>query len=87
MKRIKAAVSGMKYFDTLSKGLEEDSDLVIEFYKAMSEVIGLQRRRIGGNWAIGQAVTSRALKCIPKYLNNFKAHLFVKRTQICSCYT
>ena len=51
-------------FDLMSQGRVNDMDLskMLPFYKNMSTDIKIQRERIGGNFAIAQAVISQEMR-------------------------
>ena len=54
----------MSEFMKMTQGKFDEIDwkLAIPFYKHMAKDIGQQKKRIGGNFAIAQAVTSRMLR-------------------------
>ena len=59
---MKATNLGLEYYTALGQGEDADSQKAIEFYKAMSKDILKQRKRIGGNWVVAQAVPTRELR-------------------------
>jgi len=62
VERVKAAHSGLEFYTALGQGQDDDSQKAIEFYKAMSKDILAERKRIGGNWVVAQAVPTRELR-------------------------
>ena len=60
--RIDAALKGTKNFKAIMGGTTCDMKGLEEFYGAMCEDIGKERKRMGGDWVIAQAVPTRSLR-------------------------
>ena len=59
------AITGFKpVMDLMTQGRIEEADfnMMKPFYTLLAEHVGQQKARIGGNFAVGQAVTSRELR-------------------------
>ena len=62
-KRIEAGIKAEKFFEAMLSGItEEVHALGLEFYKEMAQYVKNERNRIGGDWAVAQAVPTRALR-------------------------
>ena len=65
--------AGNEFFLKLSESQEVDDLAGEKFYKYMSQCVGSERKRIGGNWAVAQAVPTKNLRdAIRKTLGNDK---------------
>ena len=60
--RLDAVTKGIKEFEKWRKGEEYDEEGMKELYSAMCKNIKRERKRIGGNWVIAQAVPMRWLR-------------------------
>ena len=60
--RIENAGLGMEFFSSLQQGKSDMNEKGSKFYKEMCKDILSERARLGGNWAIAQAVPSRSLR-------------------------
>ena len=54
--------AGNEFFLKLSESQEVDDLAGEKFYKYMSQCVGSERKRIGGNWAVAQAVPTKNLR-------------------------
>ncbi len=54
-------MDGSDFYDELQQGKPGDFEKARNFYSNMARVVARERKRIGGNWAVAQAVPSR--KC------------------------
>ena len=60
--RIDVVSEGAFHYLAMSDGQKHDITKVSGFYFAMSDDIVKEKKRIGGNWAVAQAVPTRALR-------------------------
>ena len=67
--RIDAVADGLDELIKMTEGAEYDMDKAWSFYKAISDDITKERKRIGGNFAIAQIVPKRAIR------DRIRAHL------------
>ena len=61
--RVDACIQADNFYSNLSKGIDEEAhQRGLEFYKVMAQYVKNERNRIGGDWAVAQAVPTRALR-------------------------
>jgi len=60
--RIDATAKGTKSFMDMIERKEYDIEPILDFYSAMCKDIATERSRLGGDWVVAQAVTSRLLR-------------------------
>ena len=60
--RIDAAVSSESEFDALTKGESTETKNLCKMYSEMAKDIAKERKRLGGDWAVTQAVPTRKLR-------------------------
>jgi len=60
--RLDACNTGMKHMMAMFEGKEYDVKPLLESYSALCKNIAAERSRLGGDWVVAQAVTSRCLR-------------------------
>lgn len=64
--RLDKVANGTKSLMAMFEGKDYERKLVEDFYSAMCENISKERKRMGGDWVIAQAVPSRSLRDMMK---------------------
>ena len=62
-KRVDGCIQGDNFYANLAKGIDEEAhQRASAFYQVMAQYVKDERQRIGGDWAVAQAVPTRALR-------------------------
>ena len=61
-KRIDDVAEAMEDIAAMGKGVEYNLERLMKFYSLMCENISRERKRIGGDWVVAQAVPTRAIR-------------------------
>ena len=59
---MKILLPGVKEWSKIMKCMDYDEKLLIDFYREMANFILQEKKRIGGNWVVAQAVPTRSMR-------------------------